>query len=245
MLICVNFEKINPMDMKRTPIVNLGLIVVTMVILLSSCGSNATFTKRYHNRGFNIGWGGGGNTVLMRNQVATQSHKVLLKSQVAIEQNTSNLNGSVLEVRNSKRLIMPEGQLLVTDKKSSNRSESVVVQTESFQSKKFESKRSPIQPIRKTNVQNNQRKNALALFGDGKSQILALLLCLFFGYLGIHRFYLGYPLQGLIQLLVLGFGFFYRLLWLFCLIWVLFDLIRIFTGDLQPRDGNYYDDLNF
>ncbi|GAB1448332.1 MAG: TM2 domain-containing protein [Bacteroidia bacterium] len=64
---------------------------------------------------------------------------------------------------------------------------------------------------------------------DKPSQIIALILCLFVGYLGIHRFYLGYTWQGVVQLLTGG-G---------CGIWSLIDLIRIVTGDLKPKNGGY------
>ncbi|RYD56074.1 MAG: TM2 domain-containing protein [Sphingobacteriales bacterium] len=64
---------------------------------------------------------------------------------------------------------------------------------------------------------------------SGKSQIIALILVLLVGGLGIHRFYLGYTWQGVVQLLTLG-G---------CGIWALIDLIRIVTGDLQPKNGSY------
>lgn len=67
----------------------------------------------------------------------------------------------------------------------------------------------------------------------GKSQLVALLLCLFVGAFGIHRFYLGYTWQGVVKLLTLGgFG-----------IWALIDLIRIVTGDLKPKNGEYTDTL--
>lgn len=65
--------------------------------------------------------------------------------------------------------------------------------------------------------------------GSGKSQIIALLLCFFLGGIGIHRFYLGYTWQGVVQLLTAG-G---------CGIWALIDFIRIITGDLGPKDGKY------
>ena len=65
--------------------------------------------------------------------------------------------------------------------------------------------------------------------GGGKSQLTALLLALFVGVLGIHRFYLGYTTVGVIQLLTLG-GLF---------IWSFIDLILIITGDLKPKNGNY------
>lgn len=63
----------------------------------------------------------------------------------------------------------------------------------------------------------------------GKSQLAAVLLCFFLGGLGIHRFYLGYTWQGVVQLLTAG-G---------CGIWALIDFIRILVGDLGPKDGSY------
>ena len=65
--------------------------------------------------------------------------------------------------------------------------------------------------------------------GGGKSQLVALLLALFVGVLGIHRFYLGYTGIGIIQLLTFGgLG-----------VWALIDLILIITGDLKPKTGDY------
>ena len=64
---------------------------------------------------------------------------------------------------------------------------------------------------------------------SGKSQVTALILALLIGGLGIHRFYLGYTWQGIVQLLTFG-G---------CGIWSLIDLIRIITGDLKPKVGSY------
>lgn len=67
----------------------------------------------------------------------------------------------------------------------------------------------------------------------GKSQMVALILAIFLGWLGIHRFYLGYIWQGVVQLLTFGgFG-----------IWWLIDIIRIATGDLKPKNGSYSETL--
>ncbi|MGB1000282.1 MAG: NINE protein [Flavobacteriales bacterium] len=45
----------------------------------------------------------------------------------------------------------------------------------------------------------------------------------------MHRFYLGYTWQGVVQLLTFGgLG-----------IWSLIDFIRIVLEDLQPKDGRY------
>lgn len=80
-----------------------------------------------------------------------------------------------------------------------------------------------------------QRKLKKEMKGDAaagsKSQLIALLLVILVGTLGIHRFYLGYTTYGIIQLLTLG----------ACGIWTLIDLIRIITGDLQPADGSPYN----
>ena len=69
--------------------------------------------------------------------------------------------------------------------------------------------------------------------GGGKSQLIALILVILVGGLGIHRFYLGYTTIGIIQLLTGG-G---------CGIWALIDLVRIITGDLKPKDGEYAEKL--
>ncbi|MCS5554181.1 MAG: TM2 domain-containing protein [SAR324 cluster bacterium] len=61
-----------------------------------------------------------------------------------------------------------------------------------------------------------------------KSKLTAILLCFFLGGLGIHRFYLGYTLIGVIQLLTFG-GF---------LIWAIVDIIRLIIGSLKDSEGN-------
>ncbi len=75
----------------------------------------------------------------------------------------------------------------------------------------------------------NTYEVAVSSVGSGKSQIVAALLCWLVGIIGIHRFYLGYTWQGIVQIITLGgLG-----------IWTLIDLIRIITGDLQPKNGSY------
>ena len=66
-----------------------------------------------------------------------------------------------------------------------------------------------------------------------KSKITAILLCFFLGGLGIHRFYLGYTLIGVIQLLTFG-GF---------LIWAIVDIFRLIIGSLKDSEGNDLEQL--
>jgi len=60
-----------------------------------------------------------------------------------------------------------------------------------------------------------------------KEWLITLLLCIFLGGLGIHRFYTGHTLVGAIQLLTLG-G---------CGIWVLIDFILILMGSFKDVEG--------
>lgn len=82
--------------------------------------------------------------------------------------------------------------------------------------------------IRKKNIKKKTGKKNAALRGE-KSQLIALLLCIFLGVLGIHRFYLGYPGIGILMILTAG-G---------CGLLYIIDIVRIATGDLEPKDDSY------
>lgn len=60
-----------------------------------------------------------------------------------------------------------------------------------------------------------------------KSRLVALLLCMFVGFLGVHRFYVGKTGTGILWLLCCGVGGFGQLV----------DLIMIATGSFKDADG--------
>ena len=60
-----------------------------------------------------------------------------------------------------------------------------------------------------------------------KSRLVALLLCLFVGWLGAHRFYVGKTGTGIVMALTLGFFG----------IWVMIDLIFIVCGIFRDKQN--------
>ena len=206
-----------------------------VAILVSSCSTNATFSKRYHSRGFNIAWGGGSDA--NNNPVKQTPKKVKAKSDVvAVAQNTDNV--TVQSVKSTENTAM-EASTVNTTVVSNNilaKNEVATVKnanqtsTQAVKSSTVVSKKAAVNAISNTNTKA-VKKNADP--GEGKSQLIALILCIFVGVLGIHRFYLGYTKEGVIQLLTAG-G---------CGIWSLIDLVRIITGDLKPKDGDYTETL--
>lgn len=61
-----------------------------------------------------------------------------------------------------------------------------------------------------------------------KEWLVTLLLSLFLGTIGVHRFYVGKIGTGVLQLITLG-G---------CGVWTLIDIIMIVTGNFKDKDGN-------
>ncbi len=63
---------------------------------------------------------------------------------------------------------------------------------------------------------------------SSKDWLTTLLLCIFFGGLGVHRFYVGKTGSG-VGMLLTGGG---------CGIWTIVDLISIICGNFTDANGN-------
>ena len=228
--------------MKKLITSRLELLLAMLVILVSSCSTNATITKRYHSRGFNIAWGGGGSDA--NNNVVKQTpKKVKSKSDmIKVAQYTESL--AVQTVNSSENAIVnpanqnPElySNALMTQNGTSvnNYFKSTSDRVKSSNSLTKTVKANVVsKPIIKANQKKYDPRN-------GRSWGAAMLICLLLGMFGLHRFYLGYNKIGLIQL-VFGALYFSTNLWWtgLIVIWVIIDLVRIFTKDLEPNGGYY------
>ncbi len=115
----------------------------------------------------------------------------------------------------------------------------------------------------KKQLKTVMHENSRSMSGGGKSKIVAALLAIFLGSLGIHSFYMGQKQKGFVQLgifvaglalMIAGLASFVSgmgqsipilaivgyFLILGVSIWALVDFVRILTGGLSPEEG--FDD---
>lgn len=78
------------------------------------------------------------------------------------------------------------------------------------------------------------------LEGKKKFKVIAILLTIFLGFFGLHRFYLGKPLSGGIMCLLTLLGFVTHWITLgIAIIWAIIDLVKICCNTLKPTTGTY------
>lgn len=91
----------------------------------------------------------------------------------------------------------------------------------------------------------NLKKGGSGAPGEGKDWLTTLLLAIFVGGLGIHRFYVGLTGTAVVMLILWVVG--WATVWFFGIggifflatfIWALIDVIQIATGKFKDKDGN-------
>ena len=79
------------------------------------------------------------------------------------------------------------------------------------------------------NRNSNSRSSVSSSYARVSGSMIALLLCVFLGWLGVHRFYSGRRISGVLYLFTLGvFG-----------IGVIFDMFKIAYGHFEEHENRY------
>jgi len=208
---------------------------VAMMMALTSC----TMQKRVYTSGYHIEWLNGNNATVKQNNSQADEQKNISKSTIATvstinEEKILNNKTEITEINNENNnpvAIINENFVAST---TNDLNVYTSQQTNNWYSspvQKNSNTQNDSKTIVKQSTTNTESTASENTKSSDKSWLAAFLLCLFFGSIGIHRFYLGYTWQGIVQLLTAGgLG-----------IWTLIDFIRIITRDLQPKDGHYTD----
>jgi hypothetical protein len=197
-------------------ITKFSFLGLSIAILLSSC----SMEKRLYSSGYHIEWN-------KRNEASNKSKSAERhEKSIKAEKSEEVIQNTVLaEPANQIQKVEQNVVTASVDDKSfilSSPAEAIVHEMEAVI--KVESK-----IIKNKAVTSPKVLKPNATKGGDKNWLVAVLLCFFLGGLGIHRFYLGYTWQGVVQLLTFGgFG-----------IWALIDLFRIIFKNLKPKDGDY------
>jgi len=189
--------------MKKTTTSKFGLLMAMVAILISSCSTNATFSKRYHSRGFNIAWGGG--SAANNNPVKQTPKKVKAKSDV-VAQNTENV---IVQSVNSTEIAVLEASTVSTAVISNNilvNNEVATVKyptqssTHAVKSSTVISKKEILSEIKKSNQRtksNFLQQGSANLNSDPEGPIFGILSFIF-GLLGWVTFPLLFGLAAIV-----------------------------------------------
>lgn len=197
-------------------------IGLALTLVLASC----SVEKRHYNKGYNVEWNSKAPKTTEQAKKTTKTNIEPSQSVVTVKGMESNAK---IEKAVAPELTASTSATVATTKKAAKPALAKATTT----ANPVKANTNKVQIKQSTDFAAKIAKKVAGAAGGGKSQIIALILCIVVGAIGIHRFYLGYIGIGVIQLLTAG-G---------CGIWTLIDLIRIITGDLQPKSGSYTDTL--
>jgi len=203
-----------------------------LILLAAASLTSCTVQKRYHNNGWNVELG-----LFKKDKQAQPAAKQ--EARVAAQQ-AAPVKQDETQVASAPVVTMPEAAavavtpaLVASQTLAAPKADAPAVKQHAavFAHPVAAVNAMAEKTVKQTKSAPVQKQAASTAAAGGKNWLTAVLLAFFLGGLGIHRFYLGYTWQGVVQLLTLGgFG-----------IWVLIDFIRIIMRDLKPKDGDYTD----
>jgi hypothetical protein len=211
----------------------LSFIGLAIVLVLTSC----TLEKRIYSSGYHIEWHKGKNNsgtteFASKNTVQQKDENQLTIIEAKIvhtDINENAQNKKVISTSNDNLVASNDNAIVLKSTKTTilktntldyNQNVSSIIKKEN--QKKYTNE---TQKVKK----KVEKKSAAG--GSGKLQIVALILCILLGLLGIHRFYLGYTGLGVLYLLTLG---------LFGIGWFIDLILLIIPNGLTPKGKTNY-----
>lgn len=171
----------------KTYILTLFAGLLFMSLIFSSC----SVQKRHYRPGFHIEANKHAPVKNVNKDFAKVDDVAPVAARKVISDNTTEETVVAAdEVASADLDALPVLEPKQTAKKYSN-AVSRVEPVKEKGSKKFQLKK-------KANAGNAYKASPSAILGSDK--LIAILLCIFLGFLGIHRFYLGYPLSAIVYI---------------------------------------------
>jgi hypothetical protein len=205
-----------------------SVVIIGCFLFISSC----SVEKRLYSSGYYVSWNKRHVTTsksnLTNHELNNQTELAHSGSVVEIESKSSDqvfvqnvveplINNNIVE--SSEVTNYSNSLISIETKQTASLIETKRVETKSdFQ----ESKR---------DIKKNIKKSKEARQNGGKLQIVALILCILLGLIGVHRFYLGYNGLGILYLLTLG---------IFGIGWIIDIILLIIPNGLTPKGRSNY-----
>lgn len=192
------------------------LFILALIAFISSC----TVVKRVHQPGYYVSWH------KQHKVIPSSDEQLLVQNKIeSTEEEKNNLAAeNVLPTTEDSQYFQQSDEAVNI---SSSETKSVV----STQIKQH-ANITPTKHVKSYKIikkhEGKKASNSASSEG-GKSQVVALVLAILLGGIGIHRFYLGHIGMGILYLFTAG----------LCGIGWLIDIILIATGSLEPKDGGY------
>jgi hypothetical protein len=194
------------------------IFILALIALISSC----TVVKRVHQPGYYVSWH------KQHKAIPSSVEQLLVQNETESTdvQKNSLVAENVLPTSDDSQNILQSDEVInVGSVESKPVIVSIKTTTPQVETSKILSKKA----IKAINNTKHKKATNSASSGDGKSQVVALILAILLGGIGIHRFYLGHIGMGILYLFTAG----------LCGIGWLIDIILIATGSLEPKDGSY------
>jgi hypothetical protein len=228
--------------MKTTAILNkvasnkikLFVAGLSLLLALPSC----TMEKRVYMSGYNIQWNIHKSNSDKQQSVTNTTKQTKESKELNVEQPEKENNityaasattdDNTLTASTDKSIVVLSNKALSFHKKQN----SVITKQSNIITKS--TLVSPTKTVKATKeIKEKKKLQKHTFLGGGKSQIVALILCIFLGTLGIHRFYLGYTGMGLLYLFTFG---------LLGIGWLIDTILLIIPNGLTPKGKSNYTD---